>query len=635
MALSRYFLGGTRSCARSSLALRPALMSAALRPALGNAIAAHFASPCAALHTTRTRHSPLLPSNPLDQQPGDEDDTSSSSSSSSSQFRQIMLKSLESACVMFASVAVIGLAGLAYQQYYHAHAISKMENAFFPERLGESGKGHHPLSGSCAESVSRRHVGSHQDADGDEAGVPAWVERPEQELLDAIVSGKKTGRYYLLIGEKGTGKTSMILEAMRRAQGQYCTMFDAHPDPEIFRIRLGQALNFEFFEDYIGGMFSLRGPRDTTALLDIERAFNKLEHVATTVCRRTGGRPLVLVINNVHMIRDDELGQHLIELLQQKAESLAGAATIVFNSDDYWVYERLKKLGTRLEVVTVQDMSRAQAMQTLHATRARVFGHDDEASMLSEQTANDIYNLVGGRPQHLAQVAASRDAIKACHQLIDRERTWFLNQCGLLGAEMDDDVMESGKFSTSAMLLARALVEMDRQRGKHLTHVPAGERRGGDHVLPQIPLWLARRVMTRPDYIQRYDALNIFTIDKHSFCRADSVPMMQAFHEIASMPQFDELLEETCDRVSAIESLGRTRELVLKDLVVPGARYRFEEIAAASRGGKGREWAMSVEAPVEEEDDDDEGEFEKLNLNADARKWWWSKRDATYRKGSN
>lgn len=48
----------------------------------------------------------------------------------------------------------------------------------------------------------------------------------------------------------------MILEAIRRSNGQFCTMFDAHPDPEIFRIRLGRALNFEFFEDYIGGMFS-------------------------------------------------------------------------------------------------------------------------------------------------------------------------------------------------------------------------------------------------------------------------------------------------------------------------------------------------------------------------------------------
>lgn len=44
----------------------------------------------------------------------------------------------------------------------------------------------------------------------------------------------------------------------------------------------------------IGALFSIRGPRDASALLDIERAFNKLEKVALTR-RKKIGRPLVLV----------------------------------------------------------------------------------------------------------------------------------------------------------------------------------------------------------------------------------------------------------------------------------------------------------------------------------------------------
>ncbi|QEL62814.1 hypothetical protein CJJ09_004995 [Candidozyma auris] len=80
--------------------------------------------------------------------------------------------------------------------------------------------------------------------------------------------------------------------------------------------------------------------------------------------------------------------------------------------------------------------------------------------------------------------------------------------------------------------------------------------------------------MTRPDYIQSYDNLNIFTVDSDSRVRADSVPMMRAFHEIASQPHFDELLQNTAERVAAIESLGRTRELVMKDLV-HGNRYEI------------------------------------------------------------
>jgi len=112
---------------------------------------------------------------------------------------------------------------------------------------------------------------------------------------------------------------------------------EAHADPEIFRLRLGKALDFEFHEDYIGSLFSIRGPRETTALLDIERAFNKLEKVAL-VRRKKTGKPLVMIINGMHMVHDDDVGKDLLELLQQRAEgwAAAGLVTMVFNSDDYW-----------------------------------------------------------------------------------------------------------------------------------------------------------------------------------------------------------------------------------------------------------------------------------------------------------
>jgi len=79
-----------------------------------------------------------------------------------------------------------------------------------------------------------------------------WIERDEQKKIDAIVSGLDSGRYFLLIGEKGTGKSSMLIEAMQKVNGEGISMLDAHADIEIFRIRLGKALDFEFHEDNIG-----------------------------------------------------------------------------------------------------------------------------------------------------------------------------------------------------------------------------------------------------------------------------------------------------------------------------------------------------------------------------------------------
>jgi Cdc6-like AAA superfamily ATPase len=78
-----------------------------------------------------------------------------------------------------------------------------------------------------------------------------WIVRDEQEILDQIVSGHAKRHYYLLIGEKGTGKTSMLLNAMRKVNGEGVAVVEAHADLEIFRIRLGKALDFEFHEECV------------------------------------------------------------------------------------------------------------------------------------------------------------------------------------------------------------------------------------------------------------------------------------------------------------------------------------------------------------------------------------------------
>jgi RecA/RadA recombinase len=75
-----------------------------------------------------------------------------------------------------------------------------------------------------------------------------WISRDEQAKIDAIVNGTEVGRYYLIVGEKGTGKSSMLIEAMQKVDGEGVSMLEAHADVEIFRIRLGRALDFEYHE---------------------------------------------------------------------------------------------------------------------------------------------------------------------------------------------------------------------------------------------------------------------------------------------------------------------------------------------------------------------------------------------------
>jgi len=456
--------------------------------------------------------------------------------------------------------------------------LQKMENAFKPGDpvldLADKAPGH--------------------NVDPDEADRSHWIDRAEQQRLDEIISGKITGQYYLLVGEKGTGKSSMLIDAMAKIDGEGVAMFEAHADPEIFRVRLGKALDFEYHEDNIGALFSIRGPRDASALLDIERAFNKLEKVALNR-RSKVGRPLIIIINSMHLIRDDDDGKDLLELIQQRAEQWAASnlATIIMNSDDYWVYEKLKGYATRLNVIPVLDLPKDKAMAALANHRVKYF---DEAptSIILEQ----VYNKVGGRLAFLNRVAKSKDMLKTCDEICRTEKTWFLNQCWILGEEMDDDVMDQQKFASAAMVLAKALVDKEKDMQETYNHEKG-------HIMPQVPLHKARQIMTRADFIQSYDAINVFTIDSHANVRADSVPMMNAFREICSEKGFEDYLNATLDRISAIESLGRTRELTIKDLWDKG---KYNMTVLNRKGELDRTIGFEVQRPKEDDNDNGGGD---------------------------
>ncbi|KAI5816825.1 hypothetical protein BZA77DRAFT_55643 [Pyronema omphalodes] len=456
-------------------------------------------------------------------------------------------KAFESAATTTASLAILGIAGYGYHKYYKHLVFSKIDKAF---HIGDP----------ALDLASASHGNSNDP----------WIDLKQQERINNIVHGDESGHYYLLIGEKGTGKTSMLLTAMHRNAGERVSMMEAHADPEIFRLRLGKALDFEFHEDYVGSLFSIRGPRETTALLDIERAFNKLEKVALKRRRKTG-KPLVMIINGMHMVHDDEMGRNLVELLQQRAEgwAAAGLVTMVFNSDDYWVYERMKQYGSRMELISVKDLSKAKSIEALRVLRKRKFPHRLEED---EKLFDKVYERVGGRLAYLTKVANTENMLKQCENINEIEKTWLLNKCWILGEGMDDDVMDQQKRASSAMLLVKALVDEDNKARASGNYDPSA-----GHQLPCLPLHKAREVMTRADFIQEYDHDNIFTIDSKANVRADSVPMMNAFRDICAIENFDEYLEQTLARIADIESLGRTREVTLKDLW-NGGKYSIKTV---------------------------------------------------------
>jgi hypothetical protein len=138
---------------------------------------------------------------------------------------------LDSAATTLASVLVLGagfaLAGYVYHKSYKTLQLQKIANAFEP------GDPVLDLAAMGKDIPSTPHPDH-------------WIMRAEQAKIDAIINGADKGHYFLIMGEKGCGKSSMLLEAMRKIDGAGCAMFEAHADLEIFRIRLGKALDYEF-----------------------------------------------------------------------------------------------------------------------------------------------------------------------------------------------------------------------------------------------------------------------------------------------------------------------------------------------------------------------------------------------------
>lgn len=190
------------------------------------------------------------------------------------------------------------------------------------------------------------------------------------------------------------------------------------------------------------------------------------------------------------------------------------------------------------------------------------------------------------------------------------------------------------------MVLAQALVDLEdsealgdsrQQNSQHLPDHPsassdypaplsglteAGDKAAAGHQLPSFPMHIAQQLMTRSDFIRQLDRLNLFTITPSARVRASSVPMQQAFRDICGAPGFREHLNKTLARIADIESLGRTRELVAKDLALGGS-YEVERGVVEARiakrwlggGGGGRtKEGVTVRLRTEEDNGGAEGE---------------------------
>ncbi|GAA5981417.1 hypothetical protein JCM10908_004103 [Rhodotorula pacifica] len=467
----------------------------------------------------------------------------------------------DSAIATAGGIILLTGAGLCYHYWYKWEVLRKMARAF--------AKGYDPVL-ELAQATAKESDGTPKK------GV---IRRKEQDYVDKVINGEVSGEYLLLMGPKGAGKTSMLLHAMLENQADGCAMLEAHEDPEVVRLRLGKALDFEYNEDSFAGLFQRRDPREAGPILDIERALAKLEKVAIRE-RRKRNRPLVLIVQNAHFIHDDEDGHALLHMLQQRAEawSQSGVCTMVFLTDNYWVFDRLRRNATRMHVLSVRDLTPHETFEYLSGTHAR---HYPDAEPITKAQSLRVWDLIGGRLAYLSKAVKRRDVEGAARDLVAEETEWLHSHLGLI-PDHDDDVMDEQKVSSCSFLLFQHLAKIAEDAAPLLSQAaqsieePETDAETDeaieldllnvlpDELDPKVTYREAREIMTRPDYLVDLDALHVLSIDRYHNVRPDSRLMLNVFRTIAAEEDFQEKLDNVRDRVDAIESLHRTRELTVK-----------------------------------------------------------------------
>ncbi|KAH9834020.1 uncharacterized protein C8Q71DRAFT_849467 [Rhodofomes roseus] len=257
------------------------------------------------------------------------------------------------------------------------------------------------------------------------------VRRREQTLLDRIIKGAEVGQYYLLLGPKAV-----------EAEG--VAICDAHPDLEVFRLRLGKALNYEFNEDTQTSLFQRRGPREAGPSLDIERestsaALDKLEKVALRYARRTS-RPFILIFANIHSSKTTMAGGRC-DNIRKAGRLQLGILTMVFSRHA----QAQKPVGFR-SLVTVSDLTFKNALRA-------------SAQMcLNAKIPTDAEDLHDAVFVHMLAV----------------EKAWLLILVGLI-PDCDDDVVDEQKWSSCSWLLLREFVKQRREDERKRTKALASD----------------------------------------------------------------------------------------------------------------------------------------------------------------
>ncbi|KAJ9123101.1 hypothetical protein QFC22_001291 [Naganishia vaughanmartiniae] len=215
-----------------------------------------------------------------------------------------------------------------------------------------------------------------------------------------------------------------------------------------------------------------------------------------------------------------------------------------------------------LTVLSVLDLNEEDARKSLRFLRSSYGPNHGVITRQDRDQIPEVLKLIGGRTSYLSRVARAEDMLEEAKNMVEVEKNWMLSKVGMTGQETDDDVMDDQKWSSCTWLLMKEFVKI-REEAKE-----EAEKTGqpfDETETPKMSYYKARQVMTRGDFMPQLDHINIISIDVNHHVRPDSMITYQAGKLVVEEEGFDDLLDETRDRVDEIEGLHRQSELTVKE----------------------------------------------------------------------
>lgn len=232
-----------------------------------------------------------------------------------------------------------------------------------------------------------------------------------------------------------------------------------------------------------------------------------------------------------------------------------------------------------MHVLSISDLEAREARFACSRMRKT-----SEYSTDPEEIA-DVVEVLGGRLSYINKVSRQKDMLASAKNLLEIEKAWLLSRIGLI-QDCDDDVMDEQKWSACSWLLLQEFVRLRQEQEEKLAEdkksgkVPSWTR-PADLAFPTIPYWKCRQLMTRTDFLEELDRINIISIDVRHNVRPDSMLILHAARQVVEEDGFQDKLDSVRDRIDEIESLHRTRELTVR-LLAPATDIPL--MAAAVQG---------------------------------------------------